>query len=77
MTKTKRIEVVYEGGVFKPLEQVDLEEGTVIKVTMDKNRGVLTSRDLDELRTLSNSLPKTTIDLTKLDDLYCEAKMRS
>lgn len=22
MTKTKRIEVVYEGGVFKPLEQI-------------------------------------------------------
>jgi len=44
---------------------------------MGENRGVLTSRDLDELRALSNSLPKTTVDLTKLDDLYYEAKMRS
>ncbi|MGC9444920.1 MAG: antitoxin family protein [Candidatus Methanospirareceae archaeon] len=77
MTKTKRIEMVYEGGVFKPLEQVDLEEGTVIKVTMGKNRGVLTSRDLDELRTLLKSLPKTTVDFKKLDAVYYEAKMRS
>ena len=34
----KTIEVVYEGGVFKPLEPVELEEGEKTKITISKNR---------------------------------------
>ncbi|RLI85015.1 MAG: hypothetical protein DRO98_07740 [Archaeoglobales archaeon] len=28
----KAIEAIYENGVFKPLEQVDLKEGEVVKI---------------------------------------------
>ena len=37
----KTIEVVYEGGVFKPLEKVDLEEGERMKVKIEERRGIL------------------------------------
>jgi len=38
----KTIEVVYEGGVFKPLEPVELEEGEKTKITIEKGKGILT-----------------------------------
>ena len=44
---TKTIEVVYEDGVFKPLEKVELKEGTKFPVTVAKSdllkkyRGIL------------------------------------
>ncbi|MCK4476558.1 MAG: antitoxin family protein [Methanophagales archaeon] len=47
MTKTKTIEVVYEDGVFKPLEPVEMKEGTKIPIKITKRdllkeyRGVL------------------------------------
>ncbi len=37
----KTIEVVYEGGVFKPLEKVDLVEGERMKVKIEERRGIL------------------------------------
>ncbi len=37
----KTIEVVYEGGVFKPLEKVHLEEGERMKVKIEERRGIL------------------------------------
>ncbi|WP_456327154.1 antitoxin family protein [Archaeoglobus sp.] len=38
----KVIEVVYESGVFKPLEKVDLKEGTKVKIEI--------KRDISHLR---------------------------
>ncbi len=35
---TKVIEAVYEGGVFKPLEKVDLKEGERVKIRIEKRR---------------------------------------
>lgn len=35
------IEVVYEKGVFKPLEKVEMKEGERIKVKVEERRGVL------------------------------------
>jgi predicted DNA-binding antitoxin AbrB/MazE fold protein len=37
----KTIEVVYEKGVFKPLEPVELKEGERMKVKIEERRGVL------------------------------------
>ena len=37
----KTIEVVYEKGVFKPLEKVELIEGERMKVKIEERRGVL------------------------------------
>ena len=34
MSASKTIECVYEGGVFKPLEKVDLKDGTKLKIKM-------------------------------------------
>jgi predicted DNA-binding antitoxin AbrB/MazE fold protein len=36
MSASKTIECVYEGGVFKPLEKVDLEDGTKLKIKMGR-----------------------------------------
>jgi predicted DNA-binding antitoxin AbrB/MazE fold protein len=35
---TKTIEVVYEDGVFKPLEKVELKEGEQLKIRMEEKR---------------------------------------
>jgi len=37
----KTIEVVYEKGVFKPLEKVELKEGERMKVRIEERRGIL------------------------------------
>jgi len=37
----KTIEVVYEKGVFKPLQKVELKEGERMKVKIEERRGVL------------------------------------
>jgi predicted DNA-binding antitoxin AbrB/MazE fold protein len=53
---TKTIEVVYEDGVFKPLEKVDLKEGTKFPVTIAKSdllkkyRGMLGKVDEEMLK---------------------------
>jgi predicted DNA-binding antitoxin AbrB/MazE fold protein len=50
---TKTIEVVYEGGVFKPLEKVELKEGEQLKVEIKKLPetlfGVFRGKDLMKL----------------------------
>ena len=49
----KTIEVVYEKGVFKPLEKVELEEGEKIKVDIkklpEKLFGIFRGKDLLKL----------------------------
>ena len=49
----KTIEVVYEKGVFKPLEPVELEEGEKIKVDIkklpEKLFGIFRGKDLLKL----------------------------
>jgi len=57
----KTIEVVYEEGVFKPLEPVELEEGTKVKIEikdllkerLKKYKGILKAKvSLEELNEL-------------------------
>lgn len=36
MNTSKTIECVYEGGVFRPLEKVELQEGTRLKIKMGR-----------------------------------------
>jgi predicted DNA-binding antitoxin AbrB/MazE fold protein len=36
MTASKIIECIYEDGVFKPLEKVDLKEGTKLRLRVEK-----------------------------------------
>jgi predicted DNA-binding antitoxin AbrB/MazE fold protein len=36
MTASNIIECIYEGGVFKPLERVDMKEGTKLRLRVEK-----------------------------------------
>ena len=67
----KTIEVVYEEGVLKPLEPVELEEGERTKITIEK--GILTLEDIKEIEGAIGTLPK--ISSRKLDEMYYEGKM--
>ncbi len=57
MSASKVIECVYEGGVFKPLEKVELKEGTklkikVEKVDLSKYRGIFGKASAERLQEL-------------------------
>ena len=71
----KTIEVVYEKGMFKPLEKVDLKEGGKAKVTIEKEKGIITLKDIKELKESIKRLPKSKIDLKRIDEIYYEGKM--
>ncbi len=48
------IEAIYENGVFKPLQKVDLKEGERVKVeikesVVERTRGVLKNSRIDEI----------------------------
>ncbi|WP_202318637.1 antitoxin family protein [Archaeoglobus neptunius] len=50
----KVIEVIYENGVFKPLEKVDLNEGEKLRIEIrekvsEKTRGVIKGCDIDSI----------------------------
>ena len=71
----KTIEVVYEKGVFKPLAKVELKEGGKAKVTIEKERGIITSEDIKEIKNAVKTLPKSKISLKRIDEIYYEGKM--
>ena len=55
MGASKVIECVYEGGVFKPLEKVDMKEGTKLKIRVEKidlskYRGIFGEGTMDEFK---------------------------
>ena len=72
---SKVIECVYEDGVFKPLERVELPQGVRIKMRIEGEHGVLTEEFLDELRKKIEVLPKVKVDFKKLDEIYYEGKV--
>jgi len=69
------IEVIYEKGVFKPLEKVKLKEGRKAKVTIEKERGIISSEDIKEIADTIKTLPRSKISQKKLDEIYYEGKM--
>jgi len=44
------IEVIYEKGVFKPLQKVDLKEGTRLTLVMEKDKVKEVLQNLSMLR---------------------------
>ncbi len=72
---TRVIEVIYENGVFKPLEKIDLPQGSRVKMKIEEERGILTPDFIKELDKRIKALPKTRIDLETLDEIYYEGKM--
>jgi len=55
------IEVIYENGVFKPLEKVDLPHGIRVKMRIEEERGIMNKEFLDELRRKIKTLPKLSL----------------
>ncbi len=70
----KIIEVIYEDGVFKPLGKVDLPEKTRLKIKVEES-GIITEEFLRELKKKIEGLPKSEVDLKKLDEIYYEGKL--
>ena len=71
---TREIEAVYEKGVLKPLEQLNLREGERVKVVVKRERGVITSEDIQEIAKIVEKLPKV-MEEGELDEIYYEEKM--
>ena len=61
----KIIEVIYENGVFKPLEKVDLPEKTRLKIKID---------DIEDLLEEFCGLIESKITLEDIKEMRCEAK---
>ncbi|MEM5821115.1 MAG: antitoxin family protein [Candidatus Aenigmatarchaeota archaeon] len=59
---SKIIEAIYENGVFKPLEKVDLKEGERVRITISKKKK--SSRGLSKL--LEKYIIKSDVDITKM-----------
>jgi predicted DNA-binding antitoxin AbrB/MazE fold protein len=71
----KVVEVIYENGVFKPLEKVDLPQGIKIKIEIKEELGRITEEYVKELERILDTLPKVKVDFKRLDEIYYEGKM--
>ena len=71
----KEVDAVYEKGVLKPLERVDLREGERVKLIVKRERGVITSEDIQEIARIVEKLPKVKVEEEELDEIYYEEKM--
>ena len=60
----KTVEVIYENGVFKPLQKVDLKDGTKLRIRLES------LSELDEFCGLIESK----ITLKEIKELRCEVK---
>ena len=71
----KTIEVVYEKGVFKPLEPVELKEGETITIRVTKiESDIQTAKNI---LSMLDSLPKRKVNLRLAEELYHEGKSSS
>ena len=68
---TKTIEVVYEDGVFKPLEKVEMKEGEEIKIKIKEtiDRSKKAGEILDKLKKFT----PVRLNPEKLEEIYLEA----
>jgi len=71
----KEVDAVYEKGVLKPLERLDLREGERVKLIVKRERGVITSEDIQEIAKIVEKLPKVKVEKEELDEIYYEGKM--
>lgn len=70
----KTIEVVYEKGVFKPLEKVELEEGEKARIEIKREKIILDKNEktreiLDKL----NKFKPISLKREKLEEIYIES----
>jgi predicted DNA-binding antitoxin AbrB/MazE fold protein len=70
---TKTIEVVYEDGVFKPLEKVDLKEGEEIKIKIKIKETMDRSKKAGEILDKLKKFTPVRLNPEKLEEIYLEA----
>ncbi len=75
MTKAKTVDVVYEDGVFKPLEKVVLEVGKEITIKVTKIQSDI--QTAKSILSMLDSLPKRKVDLKLAEELYHEGRTNS
>jgi predicted DNA-binding antitoxin AbrB/MazE fold protein len=75
MTKTKTVDVVYEDGVFKPLEKVELELGKEITIKVIKIQSDI--QTAKSILSMLDSLPIRKVDLKLAEELYHEGRTNS
>ncbi|WP_290624469.1 antitoxin family protein [Archaeoglobus sp. UBA230] len=70
----KIIEAIYEDGVFKPLEKVDLREGEKVRLRVEE-RGAITPDLIEKLKLMLKNIPETMSDVKGLEEQYYAGKM--
>ncbi|MGB2727611.1 MAG: antitoxin family protein [Halobacteriota archaeon] len=75
MMRTRTIEVVFEKGVFKPLEPVELEEGEKARIEIKRESKISDKREktreiLDKL----NKFRPISLKPEKLEEIYIESR---
>ena len=75
MTKAKTVDVVYEDGVFKPLEKVVPEVGKEITIKVTKIQSDI--QTAKSILSMLDSLPIRKVDLKLAEELYHEGKTNS
>ena len=71
---TKTIEVIYEDGVFKPTQKVDLREGSEILIMVKKVAPDIQTTAKKILSGL-DYLPRRKVNLKLAEELYHEGKI--
>ncbi|MBE0516084.1 MAG: antitoxin family protein [Methanophagales archaeon] len=75
MPKTRTIEVVYEDGVFKPLEKVELEEGVKMEIEIKKEKKILDKHEKTrEILGKLNTFKPISLKPEKLEEIYIESR---
>jgi len=70
---TKTIEVVYENGVFKPLEKVELKEGEEMRIKIKIKETMDRSKKAKEILDKLKKFTPVRLNPEKLEGLYLEA----
>ncbi len=70
---TKTIEAIYEGGVFKPLEKVDIQEHTKIKIILSTEPSFIEKGSLEGIIDIAADCSDGDLSVNHDKYLYGEA----
>ncbi len=77
MIGTRTIEVVFEKGMRKPLEPVELEEGEKARIEIKRNNRILDKREQTrEILNKLNMFKPISLEPEKLEAIYCWRKYK-
>jgi len=74
----KTIEVVYEKGVFKPLEPVEMEDGEKTRIEIKREKEILDKHEKTrEILDKVNKFKPIRLKPEKLEEIYIECDFRT